>query len=457
MFKFLAALLAAIALTPTTPALANVNGSVDSGWAGIEAGRVRVAFNLGANNYDYLLATRALGDGRLVAVGVATVTASTRQIAVAVRKADGTADTSIAPNGRYSIPVTGVVSSVDTAAAIAPDGSFYVIGRAPNLQQLRVWHYALDGTELSAPLDIGAAGTRYYASSAYVDFGGRLLVGGYLEPTTATTESTKDGFLVRLVAGGTGIDAAFGGLRTLVFDATQRDDVFAITGVGENYALCSRVGNLADADNLRFGIALVLRGGGLHPAFNGGNVYVDQLSLNGTAASSACNDIATVRQNGQTRIVITGRASAPGQYARPYLVVVGLDGQLVAGTPRFVDFGFASTGINGFPHLLATPGGDAIYLSSASTLDGSGKYSVVVARMDPFGNYDATWGDAGTGTRVTMTAPAIGGTQRDVFNRGLTYQAGRLYLGANIGLDAGDSDFALVRFTGDTIFEAGMN
>lgn len=456
MFRLLSALLVAAA-SVAMPASANINGSVDTTWGGPEAGRVRVAFNLGANNYDYTLATRALADGRLVAVGVATVAVSTRRIAVAVRKADGTADTSVAPNGRYSIPVTGVVSAVDTAAAIAPDGSFYVIGRAPNLQQLRVWHYALDGSELSAPLDVGAAGTKHYASSAYVDFAGRLLIGGYLEPSTATTESTTDAFLVRLVAGGTGVDPMFGGLRTIVFDAAQRDDVYAITGVGENYAVCSRVGNLADSANLRFGIALVQRSGTMHPGFNGNGLYVDQLALNGNAAESACNDITTVRQNNQTRIVITGRASAPGQFTRPYLVVVGLDGQLVAGTPSFVNFGFASSSVSGFPSLYAVPGDDTIYLASSGIFDGSGKYSVVVARMDAFGNYDANWGDAGTGTRVTMTAPAVGGTQRDVFNRNLAYHAGRLYLGANIALDAGDSDFALVRFTGDTIFAAGMN
>ena len=68
--------------------------------------------------------------------------------------------------------------------------------------------------------------------------------------------------------------------------------------------------------------------------------------------------------------------------------------------------------MGGFPQLHGTPGSDAIYLTSAGIFDGSGKYSVVVARMDPFGNYDATWGDAGTGTRVTMTAPAIGGTRK---------------------------------------------
>jgi hypothetical protein len=456
MFKLLSALLVAAA-SVALPASTNINGSVDTSWGGPEAGRVRVAFNLGANNSDYQLATRALADGRLVAVGVATFTASVRQIAVAVRKADGTADTSVTPNGRYAIPVTGVVSSVDTTAAIAPDGSFYVVGRAPNLQQLRIWHYALDGTELSPPLDVGAAGMRHYASTAYIDFGGRLLIGGYLEPTTAVTESTTDGFLVRLVAGGTGIDPNFGGLRTLVFDGSQRDDVFAITGVGENYAICSRVGNLANSADLRFGIALVQRSGILHPGFNGTGMYVDQLALNGTAAESACNDIATVRQNGQTRIVITGRATAAGQLSRAYLVMVGLDGQLVPGTINFLDFGFPTRSVGGFPHIHVVPGDDMVYLSSFGVLDSSGKNSVAVARTDPFGVYDAGWGDTATGTRVTMTVPAIGGTQRDVFNRDLAYHAGRLYLGANITLDAGDSDFALVRFTGDTIFAAGMD
>ncbi|MBL8299678.1 MAG: hypothetical protein JNN30_15185 [Rhodanobacteraceae bacterium] len=456
MLKPFMAALVSVAASLALPASANINGSVDTSWGALEAGRVRVAFDLGADNYDYPLATQVLADGRLAAVGIAAVTPTANQIAVAIRKADGTADTSIAPNGRYAIPVTGVVSSIDTAAAIAADGSFYVIGRAPNLLQLRVWHYALDGTVLSAPLDIGAASTRYFASTAYIDFAGRLLIGGYLEPSTATGESTADGFLVRLAAGGASVDSLFG-LRTIVFDSGRRDDVFAITGVGENYAVCGRVGNLAQSASLGFGIALVQRSGALLPTFNGNGLVVDQLALNGNAAESACNGITTVRTNNQTRIVITGRAYVTGQFTRSYLFAVGLDGQYVPGTPSFINFGFAGNGIGGFPNIYAAPGDDKIYLASSGQLDVSGKYSVVVARMDSLGNYDASWGDSSTGTRVTMTAPAIGGTQRDLLNQNLSYRAGRLYLGASILLDAGDSDFALVRFTGDTIFKAGMN
>ncbi|HSX61482.1 MAG TPA: hypothetical protein VLF18_14875 [Tahibacter sp.] len=455
MFKSLLVLLVAVAAGVAVPAGANINGSVDTTWGGPEAGRVRVPFNLGGSNYDALLRIRALADGRLVAIGAAT-TGGARQIAVAVRKADGTADTSVAPNGRYAIPVTGAVSSVDTAAAIAPDGSFYVIGRAPNLQQMRVWHFALDGTELSPPLDIGAAGTTYYPGTAYVDFAGRLVLGGYLGPNGAA-ESDIDGFMTRLVAGGTGLDVNFGGIRTLAFDVNQRDDVFAITPVGENYAICSRVGNLAGSTDLRFGIAYVARSGTLLTSFNGTGMYVDQLSLNGIAAESACNDITTVRQNGQTRIVITGRATAAGELARIYLLAVGLDGQLVAGTPRMIDFGYPARSSNGFPSLYAVPGGDRLYLASFGIYDTSGKYTVVVARVDALGNYDANWGDTATGSRVAMTVPAIGGIQRSVLNADLSYDAGRLYLGANVELDAGDWDFALVRFTGDTIFATGMN
>lgn len=456
MFKYLPALLVAVAAFTAVPAQANINGSVDTSWGGVEAGRVRVPFNLGGNNYDYSLATRALADGRLVAVGVATSGVAVRQIAVAVRLPDGTADSTVAPNGRYSVPVTGVVSSVDTAAAIAPDGSYYVIGRAPNLQQMRVWHYALNGTELSAPLDIGAAGTIYYPGTAFVDFAGRLVLGGYLQPV-GTGEASVDGFMTRLVSAGTGLDVNFGGIRTLSFDANQRDDVFAMTPVGENYAICSRVGNLSDSANLRFGIAYVARGGTLQTVFNGTGMLVDQLTLGSSPAESACNDITTVRQNGQTRIVITGRATSPTSLARSYLVAVGLDGQYIAGTPSMIDFGFPARSTSGFPNIYSEPGGDRIYLASYGIYDASGKHSVVVARMNASGVYDASWGDAVTGTRVIMSAPAIGGPQRDVFNHDLSYHAGRLYLGASIGLDAGDTDFALARFAGDTIFAAGMN
>lgn len=449
--------LAALALGVAAPALANINGSVDTSWGGVEAGRVRVGFDLGSTNYDFLNDARVLADGRLVAIGTTTVNAGDNRIAVAVRKADGTADTAIAPNGRYAIAVTGFVSSVSATGAIAPDGSYYVVGRAPNTLQLRIWHYAINGTELTPPLDVGVPNTRYIPSTAFIDAAGRLLVGGFQQPASATGETLVDGFLLRLVNGGSTLDAGFGGIRTLVFDANQRDDVFDITDVGENYAVCGRVGNLSAPNDLRFGIALFSRSGSLLPSFNGNGQYVDQLALNGGAASSACNAITTVRSNGTTRIVITGRASRPTQFSRAYLLVVGLDGQLVAGTPRMIDFGVPAESTDGFPEILSAPGSDRIFLAGSGTYDASGRSVIAVARMDAFGNYDTSWGDTPSGTKVVMSAPAIGGTQRDLVERRLSIAGGRLHLGANILVDNNGSDFALVRFTGDTIFAAGLD
>jgi hypothetical protein len=450
------AVFATFALGAASAAVANINGSVDTTWGGVEAGRVRIDFTLGTDNYDYLLDSRALDDGRLVALGVTRVSANDNRIAVAVRRANGTADTTIAPNGRYTITVTGIANSANAAGAIAPDGSFYVVGRAPNQQQLRVWHHAVDGTELSPPLDVGIAGIRYFPSAAHVDSAGRLLAAGSQEPATATSESVVDSYLLRLTAGGSAVDTTFGGIRTLVFDATQRDDIVDIVGVGENYAVCGRVGNLATADDLRFGVAMFTRSGGALTSFNGNGMYVDQLALNGNAASSACNSIDVVRIGNATRLVFTGRATATGQFARAYLVVVGLDGQLVAGTPRMVDFGFPTESTNAFPYLISAPGSDRIFLVGSGTYTSGNTRSMAVARMDPFGNYDTTWGDTPTGTIVSMTVPAIGGTQRNLIERNFSIGGGRLYLGANVMLDSASSDFALVRFTSDRIFASNL-
>lgn len=452
MFKFLPALLLAASAFAGTAA-ANINGSVDTAWAGVEAGRARVAFNIGGNGYDVPMATRVLADGRLVTVGVASFSVNQRYIAVAVRKADGTADTSVAPNGRYTVPITGVLFAT-RAAAIEPDGSFYVVGQAPDQQQLRIWHHTLAGAEIAAPTDIGTANSVFDATFAMLDPSNRLMIAGNRKPV-GSTDANYDGFVTRLSAGTSTLDSLFGGLRSITFDNSLRDDIVSIAMVGENYALCGRVGDLADSANLRFGIALVARGGTLMNSFNGNGMLVDQLSLNGTAAESACNDIASVKVGTQQRIVITGRASASGQSSRAYLLAVDLSGQLVAGTPTMIDFGFPGSATNGFPLILG--GSNAadsaqIYLVGSGYYDASGKRSIAVARMNTLGSYDTTWGDSGTGTRIIMSAPAIGGSQRDLNPQRVIMAQGRLHLAGSLILDNGDTDFALIRLSGDVIF-----
>lgn len=453
MFKFLPALLLAAAAFAGN-AMANINGSVDTAWGGIEAGRVRVAFNGGGDGYDVPMAVRVLADGRLVSVGVAAVSSNQRHLAVAVRKADGTADTSVAPNGRYILPITGVIYAT-RAAAIEADGSFYVVGQAPDQQQLRVWHHALNGAEIAPPADIGTANSVFDPTFAMLDPNNRLMIAGYRRPANNGSDTSYDGFVTRLSAGTSELDSAFGGLRSVTFDNNRRDDIVAIAMVGENYALCGRVGSLGNSAELGFGIALMSRSGGLLSSFNGNGLLVDQLALNGTAAETACNDITSVKVGGERRIVITGRAYTPSQLSRAYVLAVDLSGQLIAGTPAMIDFGFPGVSTGGFPLILG--GGNAadsgqIYLISSGSYDASGKRVTAVARMNTLGSYDSSWGDSGTGTRIIMSAPAIGGSQRDLVPRTAALGKGRIHLGSTLSLDNGDTDFALVRLSGDVIF-----
>lgn len=452
MFKFLPALLFAAAAYAGNAA-ANINGSVDTGWGGIESGRVRVPFNGGGDGYDVPMALRVLADGRLVSVGVAAVSSNQRHIAVAVRKADGTADTSVAPNGRYILPITGVLFAT-RAAAIEPDGSFYVVGQAPDQRQLRVWHHTLAGAEIAPPADIGTANSVFDPTFAMLDPGNRLMIAGNRRPVGGAS-SSYDGFVTRLGAGTSELDSLFGGLRSVTFDEVRRDDIVAIAMVGENYALCGRVGDLGNPAELGFGIALMSRSGSLLSSFNGNGMLVDQLALNGTPAETACNDIASVKVGGERRIVITGRAYAPSQLSRAYVLAVDLSGQLIAGTPAMIDFGFPGVASGGFPLILG--GGSAadsgqIYLIGSGNYDASGKRSIAVARMNTLGSYDNSWGDSGTGTRIVMSAPAIGGSQRDLYAQRPTLAQGRVHLGATLILDNGDTDFALIRLSGDAIF-----
>ena len=73
-------------------------------------------------------------------------------------------------------------------------------------------------------------------------------------------------------------------------------------------------------------------------------------------------------------------------------------------------------------------------------------------RVDPFGAYDGGWGAAANGTKVVMTVPAIGGTQRSLFPQTLAAADGRVYVAGTVASDDVQTDFALVRLAGDTIF-----
>lgn len=425
------------------------DGAIDAGWAGVEAGRVRVAFDAGGTNNDRPAALRVLADGRLLAVG----TADGSRIAVAVRRADGTPDTGIAPSGRYTVALADGFLSTQYPTAIAADGSYYAIGMNTASNQLRIWHHALDGTPIGTPVDVGVGGRRYLPSAALVDVAGRLLVGGAAK-AAAAGDSGYDGFVLRLTAAGA-LDPAFG-LRDVPFDAAVRDDVYAMTEVGdETYAVCGRVGDLSDTGNLRFGVAHLGRSGSLLAAFNGNGMYVDQLALQGHAAESGCTGIAAVPSPQGRHLVLTGRASANGVFPRTFVLALdAVTGATLPGTPDMLDFGHPTASV-AFPVIAAgSAQGDRglVYVAASGTFDASGKYVVAVARLDPVDGYDTGWGSTATGTPVAMTVPAIGGTARHLYPDVLLPAGGRVYLAGSLYSDGVQGDFALVRLAGDTIF-----
>ena len=128
-FAFAAALLPGLAA-------ANGEGSLDTGYGGVEFGQPRVAFNVGDDLSDNLLAMRVLQDGRLELVAQVRNAAATFDVGVALRTPAGLPDTSIAPAGKYHLPLS-VGFGTGAAAAIAADGSFYAVGTGGD-QLLRV-------------------------------------------------------------------------------------------------------------------------------------------------------------------------------------------------------------------------------------------------------------------------------------------------------------------------------
>lgn len=448
--------LLALLVLPASPALAtaNADGSLDTSFGGIEYGQPQVAFNLGGDKSDGLLAMRVLQDGRLVLVGRARNAASTYDLAVAVRTPAGLADTSLTPGGQYHLPLP-IAFGTGAAAAIAADGSYYAVGTAGD-QLLRVWHYALDGSLLDGPHTIGVSGEVYTSTTAMVDAQGRLLVAGYKKVGIGAADTTIDGFVLRLDTGGA-LDAGFG-IRTIAFDAGARDDILAIAeGRTGGIAVCGQVGNLPSSD-LHFGVALLRSSGAFDTGFNGSGLYVDQLALNGSAASSPCNDVAVMESSQGRRIAIAGRADRSGQSSRAFVVVMDVSAQIVPGGVSFLDFNRPDDYVATFPVLLAGPSPwdrDALYVAAAGAFS-LPPYTLSVARIDATGNLDTAWGDSAGTTEIGISLPAIDGTARSLVPTQLAYGGGRLYVGATVFLDAGDTDLIPMRLTGDHIFQAPM-
>lgn len=433
-------------------------GWIDAHFSAATQGYLRVAFDLGGN-FEQIGEVRTLDDGRVMAVGVA-FTGSDWRVAVTVRRSDGVRDVTINPQGGYAFaPVGGQVGAFATAFAIAPDGSYFVVGIGGS--GLRVWRHGIDGGLLAGPFPVAVEGRELRADSALIDAQGRLLVSGRIKPTGAD-DALTDAFVLRLQSDG-GLDPEFG-LRELSFEPAGRDDGFRLREVGDGgYVLCSRVGDL-DGSLLGYGLARLTAGGELHPDFNDGQPLVHFLSVDGVNFEGACNDLGVLRTSTVLRFYVAGRAFRSGQDARSFVRAHQADGSVF---PNFggdgqvlLDFG-TDLHIDGFPRLQVGRGADdvgrAYVISSARFFDfDPASRSLLVTRLNSLGSVDPTWGEAAGVTVVPFFIPDPSGVQRPHFAETAHLSADGLLLGGKVRLADNSEDWTLVRLTGYRSFRNGF-
>jgi hypothetical protein len=439
---------------------ANV-GSIDTNFGGVlNAGRIRIPFDLGGTLTDTPKTVRVLASGQIVAIGYAGLV-SGRNLAVSVRKSDGSADITVAPNGQYTVAASGGALAPNGPIAIAPGGDYYVVGLGGSgNSSLVVWHHALNGALLDGPYTLTAANVQLNGDDALVDRFGQLVISGTLKPIGGSDAAT-DGFVTRMTPQGQ-IDSSFG-VRQITFEGAARDDAYRITEYGDGgYMVCGRVGDF-DGSFLGFGLARLNADGSFNTGFSGDGLLVDFLTVNGSGVNAGCTDVEVATPSGSFRYILaTGRAILPAVFIRNVVVAYAANGTRSQsfGSNGLVSVAFGSDldSVIGFPVLALGRNVDdlgRIYVGSSGNFTGSPAERIGIARLGSGGQPDLGFGDLGGAMLIGMSFPAIGGVARNLFVTGITpHPNGLVALGA-ISLDAQNFDFVLSKLVGDIMFKDG--
>jgi uncharacterized delta-60 repeat protein len=206
-------------------------------------------------------------DGKILAVGYDEV-GGDYDMAIARINANGTLDAGFRGGGNFSIDVTTGIDDDGKAIALAPDGTFYVVGEGfiPGDLDFMILKFEADGDD---DLTFGGGDGRHFthfngddgAFAAAVQQDGKLLVAGYAGNGTDT-----DMAITRYESDGTA-DNTFSGNGKLDFGIGSMDDSvsdIALTTDGRIVV----AGSAGTGDGNAFVAARVTPGGELDPTFD---------------------------------------------------------------------------------------------------------------------------------------------------------------------------------------------
>jgi uncharacterized delta-60 repeat protein len=281
-------------------------GALDDGFAG--DGRWRT--NILGNDYSYLEACRFLPDGRLVAVGAATVNEDgDERMIVVVRKPNGLPDPNFSGDGLVVIDFPGLPNVYAYDLAVQPDGKIVVAGETfDNSVTPAAGWFAVARVKPNGQLD----GTFSGDGKAKVDFhpgddgvwkvvvqdDGRIVLAGWIWDDTDQNWNTG---VARLKPNGTP-DTTFSGDGKVEFDLIEDGNDYAIgMDVRPDGRIVLGVYGYDGSGNFRPRIVQLKPGGGLDGTFSGDGIRtgfapgfdLQELLLSGAKILVAGSDDAT--------------------------------------------------------------------------------------------------------------------------------------------------------------------
>lgn len=372
------------------------------------------------NDFGYDLVIQA--DGRIVTAG-SSETASSLDFALARYHPDGSLDSSFGVGGLFTTDFAGR-NDFGQAVALHPDGRIVVVGytvaAALTLNvDFALARYNVDGSpdagfgvagRVTSNFELGHS-TPYDVAMQPDD---KIIVAG---KTYNGSETGWDFALVRYRPDGS-VDPGFGRNGVVTMDFSRGDDSIAGLVIQPDGKIVA-AGSARIGDDYRFALVRYLRDGALDPAFGSGGVTT---AFSGGSASGSA---VAIQPDG--KIVVAGNASG---FA---LARYNPNGSL--------DSGFGSSGT-----VTITLGSDpfgrasdiALQPDGKIVLAGTDRLDFALARFNPDGSLDPTFGDGGT--RITD----IGGNDRC---NGLAILADGKLVAAGDAENSGG--FALARYDPD--------
>ncbi len=374
-------------------------------------------------------------DGKIVMAGFAQTPQGDPDIAVSRLNPDGSLDQGFGTGGTVLVNVSPTdgpggtrTQDVGNAVALQPDGKIVVAGssNSGSITLATVTRLKADGTldtSFNRPgSPAGFARVRSgVANDVAVDASGRIVIAG---TGTRIGQTSTDSFVDRLNSDGTD-DTTFGvgGDSGFLFDLGGDDGISALALQPDGRVILA---GATSANNSDAAVARVIPGTGLDPAFGAAGKLTYGF---GTGAADAAQGV-VVEPGG--KIDVGGYGSVADNFTLTRLTAGGQpDPSLNGFSTVFADFGGSDTG-----------NAIALLANGKLVLGGSDEHDFALARFNPDGTPDATFGPGG---KRTVSFP---GTDSVAYAMAVQPD-GRIVLAGSAGTPTTGISAAVARVLGD--------